>query len=253
MAEIDPIRTLGLASQFKTPAADNAALRDLQTKGAITGMQQSGANLRNAANIAGSLRQAALLDNRVLTPEEIQPGARFSTATTADASLRQGLANALVGAKGADFARSAGITPKQVVGPDGKLTDPTFKLGDVAGLDFISGGYTKGEAQAMAKALIEQKELTAEERKIIEVNGVEVGMAIVTKKRQSESKARQENTGRAREQSAEVLDDARAERMRTFMQSKHPNSLVENPRVENGLLYIDIDGIKTQVRSLRNK
>lgn len=255
MAEIDPIRTLGLASQFKTPAADNAALRDLQTKGAITGMQQSGANLRNAANIAGSLRQAALLDNRVLTPEEIQPGARFSTATTADASLRQGLANALVGAKGADFARSAGITPKQVVGPDGKLTDPTFKLGGVAGLDFISGGDTKGEAQAKAAASIESKLQDSTEVELLKIHGVTVGLQKIKEKRLKEEKGKLKGppSGEAGKRAREVLDDARAEHMRTFMQSKHPNSLVENPRVENGLLYVDIDGIKTQVRSLRNK
>jgi hypothetical protein len=73
MAEIDPIKTLGLASQFKTPAADNKALRELQKSGAITGMQQRGATERSTASDLSRLTGA--LAPHGLSPESIrQPG-----------------------------------------------------------------------------------------------------------------------------------------------------------------------------------
>ena len=58
MAEyIDPIKTLGLASQFKTPAANNKALRELQTKGAITDLSNRSLERRTAAtNLSGERR-----------------------------------------------------------------------------------------------------------------------------------------------------------------------------------------------------
>jgi hypothetical protein len=246
---------LGLNRGFPMPVADPTARRDLQTKAAITGLQQAGADRRKAAAVAGSLRQAALLDNRVLAPEEIQPGAKFSAGTTADASLRQGLANALVGAQAADYSRSAGISPKQIVGPEGELVDPTFKLGGIADLDFISGGPTKGESAAKAAALVESKLQDSTEVEMLKIHGVTLGLQKIKEKRLKEEKGRLKGppSGEAGKRAREVLDATRAERMRTSVQSKHPNSLVENPRIKNGILYIDIDGVETEVRSTRNK
>lgn len=61
MAEyIDPIKTLGLASQFKTPLPDNKALQDLQTKGALANLQNRSLEARTRQQGINTLRNTAL-------------------------------------------------------------------------------------------------------------------------------------------------------------------------------------------------
>jgi hypothetical protein len=57
MAEIDPLKTLGLVSQFRTPVSDNRALQELQTKGIITDLTNRSLERRTAAtNLSGERR-----------------------------------------------------------------------------------------------------------------------------------------------------------------------------------------------------
>jgi hypothetical protein len=230
---------LGLNRAFPMPVADPTERRGLQTKGAVTEMQQLGADRRKAATVAGALRQAALLDNRVLAPEEIQPGAKFSTATIEDAILRQGLANALKGAKSADYARSAGIAPKQVAGPEGKLVDPTFKLGGIAGLDFISGGPTKGQSAAKAAAEVQAKQSQQQTRERIKIGDTFVGAEKVKDVVGVEQTGKIKNTPEALAAAKRIIARAKAQ---------FPGQDVQGPfDIGGGKSIITVDGDRFDV------
>jgi hypothetical protein len=127
MAEIDPIKALSLASQFRTPISENRALRDLQTKGALTNLENRSLEARTRQQGINTLRNTALTQN-ISMPESGILG------QLGQGQLEEGRLADLFGkhATGTSLLRRAGMVPQL---PEGgalpsEMPQQRYKLGD---------------------------------------------------------------------------------------------------------------------------
>ena len=128
MAEyIDPIKTLGLASQFKTPLPDNKALQDLQTKGALANLQNRSLEARTRQQGINTLRNTALTQGINMPETGVlgQPGmSKLEEQRLADLFGKH--------ATGTSLLRRAGMVPqlpKSGALPS-EMPQQRYKLGD---------------------------------------------------------------------------------------------------------------------------
>jgi len=190
MAEIDPIKILGLASQFQTPVADNRALRDLQTKGALTNLENRSLEARTRQQGINTLRNTALTQN-VSMPESGILGqlgqGQLEEGRLADLFEKH--------ATGTSLLRRAGMDPQ--LGPEGALPSEMpqqrYKLGDFP--------------QAAANRITAIGELTT--KQVEESHGWNAAGEYVKKTKTKGAKVIGKSTDSAR--GARILKDAQAQ------------------------------------------
>ena len=226
MAEIDPLKILGMVNQFQKAPAPNKALQDLQTKGAITGMQQRGAMDRTAATNLANLEQK-------LIPRG------FSAQQARTPSNQQILRTLDIGSV---FGGGPGLA-KMGVSP-APFRNATLK--DLPTLPLRGTGETS--ATTMARTEAERKD--EQKRKGLQTpGGADIGLVAVEDTKST--KAKQKDTPLAKKISDNLLNDAFNSIQRQF-----PNSKITNPRIEQKIdgsgpaLKIDIDGVTRTIQEI---
>ena len=232
MAEIDPLKILGMVNQFQKAPAPNKALQDLQTKGAITGMQQRGAMDRALQSGIDTRRNTGLgLGINVGPSGNLDPTALSDLRNFKRAKDLETLSKSF-----SDFRRGGGSFnfPKGGILPS-QLPDQRLILGEFPGVaaEKIKSTFEKGK----------------------KVSGQQLpggGPQFGTEKYEDTEKAKQQNTPKAKDINKSVeavmLAPKRQKDLVNSIQRQNPNSVIENPRIINGVIYIDIDTVPTAVR-----
>jgi hypothetical protein len=228
MAEIDPLKILGMVNQFQKAPAPNKALQDLQTKTAITGMQQRGAMDRTAATNLANLEQKLL--PRGLTVQQARDPINRQRLQTLDTIAQVG---------GGPGLAKMGVSPERF---------RNVRLEDLIKLPFRGTGETSSKTQAAANIQAKAGQDKKTDR-LLTPGGAPFG---IIKQQDTEKKeVVQKNTPLAKQASDQLLNDVFSSIQRQF-----PKATITNPRMEQKIdgsgtvLKIDIDGVTRTIQEI---